>query len=113
MTNCEIECDQSCCLYCTRSFCLEIKNKMSSLEKLHNLVKTFNMNDDNKEKCCGVSTYFIRKLTNLFFVIIGEKASTKISLGKMYRLGKIAALTCLYRPMYLEMCDYPPYSNKR
>ena len=45
---------------------------MSALEKLYNLVKTLNMNDENMEKCCGVSTDFIRKLTNFFFIIIGE-----------------------------------------
>ena len=72
---------------------------MSALDKLYNLVKTFNMNDDNKEKCFGVSTDFIRKLTDLFFIIIGEKASTNIPLRKMYRLRKSATLTCLYRPM--------------
>ena len=31
------------------------------------------MNDDKMEKCCGVSTDFIRKLKDLFFIIIGEK----------------------------------------
>ena len=85
---------------------------MSSLEKLYNLVKALNMNDDNKEKCCGVSTDFIRKLTDLFFIIIGEKASTNIPLSKMYRLRKSATLTCLYGTMYLELDDYPPYSDK-
>ena len=50
---------------------------MGVLEKLYNLVKTLNINDDNEEKCCGVSTDFIRKLTDLFFITIGEKASTK------------------------------------
>ena len=33
------------------------------------------MNDDeNDEKVCGILTHFIRKLTDLFFIIIGEKA---------------------------------------
>ena len=40
---------------------------MGVIKKLYNLVKTFNMNDDNKEKKCGVSTDLIRKLTDLFF----------------------------------------------
>ena len=69
---------------------------MSVLEKLYNLVKTLNMNDEDDEIFYGVSTYFIRKLTDFFFIIIGEKASTKIPLSKMYRLRKSAALTCLY-----------------
>ena len=30
-TNCEIEYDQFCCSDCTKSLCLEIKNKMSAL----------------------------------------------------------------------------------
>ena len=55
---------------------------MSALKKLYNLVKTLNINDENKENCCGVSTDFIRKLRDLFFIIIGKKASTNIPLGK-------------------------------
>ena len=70
------------------------------------------MNDYNKEKCCGVSTDFIRKLTDLFYIIIGEKISTNIPLSKMYRLGKSTKLTCIYGPMYLELDEYPPYSDK-
>ena len=54
------------------------------MDKLYNLVKTLNMNDDNEEKCYGVSTYFIRNLTDSFFVIIGEKSSANIPLSKMY-----------------------------
>ena len=86
---------------------------MSYLKKLYNLVKTLNINDDNKEKCCGVSTDFIRKLTGLFFLIIGEKASTNIPLSKNYHSIKSVTLTCLYGPRYLELDDYPPYSDKR
>ena len=73
LTNCEIKYYQFCCSYCTKSLCLDIKKKMSALEKLYNLVKILNMNDDNKEKCCGVSNDFIRKLTDFIFIIIGEK----------------------------------------
>ena len=93
--------------------CVEIEKKMSALEKLYNLVKTLNMNDVKKEKCCGVSTYFIIKLTDFFFIIIGEKSSTNIPLSKIYRLRKSATLTCLYGPMYLELDDYPTHSDKR
>ena len=71
------------------------------------------MNDDNEEKCYGVSTNFIRKWTNLFFVIIGEKAYTNIPLSKMYHLNKIETLTCLYVPLYLYLDDYSPYSDKK
>ena len=85
---------------------------MSALEKLYNLVKTLNMNDVKKEKYCGVSTYFIRKLTDLFFITIGEKASTNIPLRRIHRLRKSEILTRLYGPMYLELDDYPPYSDK-
>ena len=64
------------------------------------------------EKCCGVSTDFIRKLTDFFFIIIVEKSSTNITLSKMYRLRKCATLICLYGSMYLQLDDYPPYSDK-
>ena len=73
---------------------------MSAHEKLYNLVKTFIINDDNEETFCGVSTDFIRKLTDLFFITIGETSSTNIPLGKIYRLRKSATLKCLYGPMY-------------
>ena len=43
------------------------------LEELYLLVKTLNMNDDNEEIGYVISTNFIRKLVDLFFVIIGEK----------------------------------------
>ena len=85
---------------------------MSALESLYNLVKKLNMNDDNDEKCYGVSTDFIRKLTDLFFITIGEKASTNIPLSKIYRLRKSATLTRLYGSMCLELDDYLPYSDK-
>ena len=85
---------------------------MCALEKIYNIVKTLNMKDDNMEKCCGVSTDFIRILTDLFFIIIGEKAPTHIPLSKMYRLRKISTLTCPYVTMYLQLDDYPPYSDK-
>ena len=86
---------------------------MSVIEELYNLVKTLNMNDDIEEKCYGVSTDFIRKLTDLFFITIGEKASTNIPLSKMYRLRKSATLIRLDGPMYLELDDYPPYYDKK
>ena len=43
------------------------------------IFKVFNMNDDNKETFYCVSTDFIRKITDLFFIIISEKASTNIT----------------------------------
>ena len=71
------------------------------------------MNDDDMEKCCVVSTDSIRKLTDFFFIIIGEKASINIPLRKMYYLRKCSTLTCLYGHIYLQFNDYPPYSDKR
>ena len=63
LTNCEIDYDQYRCSYCTKSLCLDIKKEKSALEKLYNLVKTLNMNDDDVETFCGISTDCIRKLT--------------------------------------------------
>ena len=93
--------------------CLDIKNKMNVLEEFYFLVKTLNMIDDNEEKVYGVSIDFIRKLTDLFFIIIGEKASTYIPLSKIYRLRKSATLTCLYGPIYLYLDEYTPYYDKQ
>ena len=89
LTNCEIDYDLFCCSDYNKSLCLEIKKKCFSLEKLYDLVKTLNMNDDNMKKCCGVSNDFIRKLTDFFFIIIGGKDSTNLTLSKMCRLKKI------------------------
>ena len=66
LTNCEIDYDIYCCSDCTKSLCLEIKKKESALKKIYNLFITLNMNNDYVEKCCGVSTDFIRKLTVFF-----------------------------------------------
>ena len=85
---------------------------MSVIKKLYNLVKTLNINYDNKEKCCVVSTDFIRKLTGFSFITIGKNISTNILLRKMYCLRKSATLTYLYGHMYLELDEYPPYSDK-
>ena len=57
---------------------------MSVIRKLYNLVKTLNINYDNGKKCYGVSTDFIRKLTELVFITVGEKASTNIPLRKKH-----------------------------
>ena len=70
------------------------------------------MHDENEENCYGVSTDFIRKLADSFFITIGEKASKKLPSGKMYRLRKSATLTLLYIPMHLELDDYPLYYDK-
>ena len=43
------------------------------------------MNDDNEEDVHGISTNFIKKLTDLFFIIIGEKASTNVPLSNIYQ----------------------------
>ena len=42
------------------------------------------MNDDNEEKCYGVSTDFIRQLTNFLFIIIGGKSWTNIPFRKKF-----------------------------
>ena len=46
---------------------------MDVLEKLYLLVRKMNKNEENEEKCYGISTDFIRKPKDLFFIIIGEK----------------------------------------
>ena len=66
-----------CCKYCTESLCSDIQNKMSIIKRFNTLVRTLNINEDkNQEKLHGISTKVIRKLTDLFFTIIGEKASS-------------------------------------
>ena len=80
---------------------------MNVTEKSNLLVRTLNMNDDDPEaKFCGILTNFIRKPTDFFFIIIGEKASTNIPLKKMYYLIKMEKVACLYGPMYLPFDDY-------
>ena len=51
--------DMFSCLGCTKSFCLDIQNKMNVVEKFHLLVRTLNTNDDdNEEKICVILTKF-------------------------------------------------------
>ena len=67
------------CQYCTKSFYLDIKKKIIVPKKLHLLVITLNMKDYyNEAKVCGILTKLIRKLTDFFFMIFGEKVSTNI-----------------------------------
>ena len=77
---------------------------MNFLERLDLLVRTLNINDgDNEGKVCGISTKFIRKLTDLFFLIIGFKASTDIPWNKTYYLRKMGKLKYIYGTMYLPL----------
>ena len=46
----------------------------------------FNVKDDNEEICYGVSTDFIRKLTDLLSIILGEKSSENNPLEKIVLL---------------------------
>ena len=96
LTNCDIDYDQYYCSDCSQSLCFEIKNKRKSLDKWYNLVETLNTNNEDIDKCCGVSTDFISKLTDFFFIIIGEKASTNIPWSKMNRLKKYNADMCIW-----------------
>ena len=57
---------------------------MNALDKLYFICQKFNINDDNEEKCYGVSINLIKKLTDLFFIIIGEKASTNTPLRRIH-----------------------------
>ena len=66
LTYCEIDYDQYHCSYCSQSLCLEINNKRKSLDKLYILIETLNTNNEDIDKFCGVSTDFIRKLTDFF-----------------------------------------------
>ena len=85
---------------------------MNAPEKLYLLVRTLNMNDDNEEKCYGISTYFIIKLTDSFFIIIVENDQQMLP-WEICITKKSSKLTCLYVPMYLQLDDYHPYSDKK
>ena len=66
LTNCEIRDDMFSYQNCTKSIYLYIQKKMNVIKKLHLLVRTLNMNDDdNEEKVCGISKKIIGKLTDL------------------------------------------------
>ena len=69
--------------------------------------------DENEAKVCGISTKFIRKITDLFFIVIGEKYWTNLPSNKTHNLIKMGKLTCLYGPMHLPLDDYPPYFDKQ
>ena len=64
LSNFEIQYDVFCFQDCTQSLKLEFF--MSFIERFNLLVRTLNMNEDeNVEKLHGISTNFIRKLTDL------------------------------------------------
>ena len=85
LNNCKLEYNIYWCSDCTKSLCLDINNKITIIKKLYVLVKTLNVNDNNEENIYGVSTDFIRNLTDLFLIIIGEIASINIPLRNIYR----------------------------
>ena len=111
MTNCDITYDELCCRDCTKSLCLDIKKKMSNKEKFYSLVKRLNVEEEyNEENLYEISTNFIRKLTDFFFILICKKVSTNIPLNMMY-YKKNANLICLFGPVYLHLDEYPPSSD--
>ena len=57
--------------------------------------------DDNEEKFYGILTNLIRKLTDLFFIVIGEKASTNLPLNNMYHILKVQNWH-----VYMDPCTY-------
>ena len=61
------------------------RHEMTIIERIHQLLKILNTNEyDNEEKVYVNSTNFIRKLKYFYFTIIGEKASSNITLAKIY-----------------------------
>ena len=67
-----------------------MQNKMSIVNRLHTLVWMLNTNEDYNGKILyGILTNFIRKLTDFFFTMIGEKESSNIPLNKIYSLEKV------------------------
>ena len=67
LTNFEITNDKTCFKDFTELLCLDIQKKIYIIERLHKLVITFDMNEnENEKKLYGIFTNFIRKLTDFF-----------------------------------------------
>ena len=78
-------------IICVANIALNIfKKKTPVIYRLNSIVRTLNMNEyGNAEKLYGILTNFIRKMTDYFFTIIGEKDSSNNPLKKMYSLEKV------------------------
>ena len=99
---CEFEYDLFCLQAFTKSLSLDIRNKMYVVETFHLLLRTLNMNeDDNEETFYGILTNSIRTLTDLYFMIIGEKSSTNIPLNNKYSLKIVQKWR-----IYLDPCTF-------
>ena len=96
----KIDYHQYHCSDCSQPLCLEIKNKIKSLYKLYNLVETLNTNNEDLDKCCGVSTDFISKLTD-FFHNHWWKGLNKHSMEQNELVKKIQ---CWH--VYMDPCTY-------
>ena len=77
------------CQDSAKSICLYIQKKMNVLEIFHLLVRTLKMNNDNYEaKVCDILANFIRKLTDLFFIVIGRKHQQNVPWSRCITLKK-------------------------
>ena len=95
LTNCKINYDQYHCSDCSQSFCLDIKDKRTYLDKWYNIVETLNMNNEDLDKCYGVSTDFISKL-NVFFHNHWWKGHNQHSMGQNASVKKCNADLCIW-----------------
>ena len=68
------------------------------------------MNDENGESFMVFQPISSKKI-RFYFSLSSVKSIDKRSLEQNVSLKKIATLTCLYGPMYLELDDYPQYSD--
>ena len=92
---------------------MDIQNKTNLLEKYYLLVNTLNMNNDDIEaKFSAILTKIIRKFTDFFFIIFGEKHQ-QIFPWKNVLLKKKSKLTRSYGLINLQLDNYPPYSDKQ
>ena len=79
---------------------------------LNTLVRVPNINQYyNEENLYRISTNFIINLTDLFIKITGETHLQIFPWTRCIPFKKGAKLTGLHGPMYIQLDDYPPYSD--
>ena len=85
---------------------------MNQLKILHELlIKLKKVDNNNQYFTYRVCSYFVRKMTQYIFITINEKPASIHNVVNSNDLGGKEKLTRLYGLMYINLDEYPPYSE--
>ena len=95
------------------------KTTMEWYDKKISYWKNYTFKSDNWKKfdnkpgdwIVGVCKYFVRKMTDYFFVIIGKQKESKQNQTLFTAIKQNAKLTRYFGSMYIDFDDYPTYTD--